>query len=39
MASLSSEAFLVVDRVEAYRVYEVGPFIVYLIRGRFEAVR
>ena len=33
MTFLSCEILLVIDHAEAYRVYEVGPFIVYLIRG------
>jgi hypothetical protein len=33
MASLSRETFMIVDRVEAYRIYEVGPLVVYVIWG------
>ena len=38
MASLSCETFMVVVRVEAYRIHEVGPFIVYGIQRGFEAI-
>ena len=38
MASLSCETIVVVDRVGAYCINEVGPFVVYGVRGGFETV-